>query len=158
MSSQFTVRSSQAALDRHRLPTGNRQQTTGFTLIESVAALAIASIALLALLQLQLVSIRTADKAQVVTQAVLLAQEKIAETLSNGYPQTGMKSGTVEADGTQFTWRIDVTDDRVSLSSQLNSTSNRLRKVSVDVTWQTGPGEKRVYLTTYVAENRIREA
>ena len=65
-----------------------------FTLIESVVALAVASIALLALLRLQLVAMSTADKAQGLTQAVLVAQGKMAEALSAGYPPVGATSGT----------------------------------------------------------------
>ena len=137
-----------------------------FTLIESVAALAVASIALLALLQLQLVSIHTADKAQGMTQAVLLAQEKMAEALSGECPQIGTKSGTVEANGDQFTWQMEVTDAPLPQpvvtgsawpSSRPSFGRTRLRQLSVDVMWQKGPGDKHIGLTTYMAENRIRE-
>ncbi len=129
----------------------------GFTLLEAMAALAVAAIALLALLQLQLVSIRTADKAQVMTRAVLLAQAKMAEALSSGYPQIGVSSETVEAEGDPLTWRVEVTDARLPLSYRPPATRDRARKVSVDVTWQEGSGEKHIGLTTYVAENTIRE-
>ncbi len=129
----------------------------GFTLLEAVAALAVASIALLALLQLQLVSIRTADKAEVMTQALLLAQAKMAEALSSGYPQIGVSSDTVEAQGDQLTWRVEVTDASLPLSYRPPNGRDRARKLSVDVTWQKGPGEKHIGLTTYVAENTIRE-
>jgi len=138
---------------------------SGFTLIESVAALAIASIALLALLQLHLVGINTADKAQVITQAVLLAQEKMTEALNSGYPPVGVTSGTVAANGTQFIWQTEVTDARLPgqlLASAVRQSDlppadgDRLRKLSIEVSWQRGPGERRVSLTTYVAENGIR--
>jgi len=138
----------------------------GFTLIEAVAALAVASIALLALLHLQLVSIHTADKAQVMTRAVLLAQEKMAEALSAGYPPMGTKAGTAETCGDQFTWRVEVTDAPLSKLVVAGAArqshgplvrGDHLRQLTVDVSWQRGPGEKRICLTTYVAENRIRE-
>jgi type II secretion system protein I len=129
----------------------------GFTLLEALAALAVASIALLALLQLQLVSIRTADKAEMTIQALLLAQAKMAETLSSGYPQTGISSDIVEAHGDQLTWRVEVTDARLPLSCRPPNGRDRARKLSVEVTWQKGPGEKHIGLTTYVAENTIRE-
>ncbi len=129
----------------------------GFTLLEALAALAVASIALLALLQLQLVSIRTADKAEIMIQALLLAQAKMAEALSSGYPQIGVSSDIVEAQGDQLTWRVEVTDAGLPLSSGLPNGHNRARRLSVDVTWQKGPGEKHIALTTYVAENTIRE-
>ena len=162
--------------------------------MEAVAALAIASIALLGLLQLQLVGIRTADQAQGMTQAVLLAQEKMAEAVSAGYPPVGVRSGMVEAEGDQLTWRIEVTDARAPLpvtasearqgqrpeagggrreafaqADRLEAVGGRrlqppvsglrpsLRKLSVEVRWQKGPGEKHIGLTTYMTENRIRE-
>jgi type II secretion system protein I len=137
----------------------------GFTLIETVAALAIASLALLSLLQLQLTGIRTADQAQGMTRAVLLAQEKMAEAISAGYPPAGVRMGIVEADGDQFTWRTEVTEARAPLRVLASETRpsprsgpgpDRLRRLSVDVSWQRGPGAKRICLTTYMAENRIR--
>jgi type II secretion system protein I len=129
----------------------------GFTLLEALAALAVSSIALLALLQLQLVSIRTADKAEVMIQAVLLAQAKMTEVLSSGYPQLGVNSDVVEAQGHQLTWRVEVTDASLPLRCRPPNGRDRARKLSVDVTWQKGPGEKHIGLTTYVAENTIRE-
>jgi len=144
-------------MDRSSISNGQASIRRGFTLLESVVALAVAAIALLALLQLQLVSIRTADKAQVMTRAVLLAQAKMAEALSSGYPQIGINSDTVEAEGDQLTWRVEVTDARLPLSYRPPGGRDRARKLSVDVTWQKGPGEKHIGLTTYVAENTIRE-
>jgi type II secretion system protein I len=133
------------------------KRPNGFTLIEAMVALAVAGIALVALLQLQLVSMRTADKAQVMTRAVLLAQAKMAEVLGSGYPQAGVQSDTVETEGDQLTWRVEVTDAQLPLSYRSPNGRDRARKLSVDVTWQKGPGAKQVSLTTYVAENTIRE-
>ena len=133
------------------------QKANGFTLIESVTALAVASIALLALLQLQLLSMRTADKAQVMTQAVLLAQEKMAEALSSGYPAVGVKSGMVETDGEVLTWRTEVTDARLPAGCRPAGSRDRLRTLSVEVSWQKGAGDKHLRMTTCVAENLIRD-
>ena len=133
------------------------QRPNGFTLIESVAALAVASIALLALLQLQLLSMRTADKAQVMTQAVLLAQAKMAEALSSGYPSVGVKSGMVETEGEMLTWRTEVTDTRLPAVCRPIGSRDRLRTLSVEVSWQRGAGDKHIRMTTYVAENLIRD-
>jgi Tfp pilus assembly protein PilV len=59
--------------------TSSRKQTGAFTFVEVTVALAIASISLLTLLKLNLLSIRLSDRAQITTQAVLLANEKIAD-------------------------------------------------------------------------------
>jgi len=130
----------------------------GFTLIEVIAALAIVSTALLGLLQLHLVSLRTADKAQVITQAVLLAQEKMADVLCCGYPPLGANSGVVEANGSELAWRTEVTDERVLPGGRSDLRPHDLRKVAVDVSLQKDPGGKTIHLTTYMAKSGIREA
>ncbi len=135
----------------------SRPLTPGFTLVESVAALAVASIALLGLLQLQLLSMRTADKAQVMTQAVLLAQEKMAEALSSGYPCVGVTSGIVETESGLLAWRTEVTDARLPAVCRPAGRRDRLRTLSVEVSWQRGAGDRHLRMTTYVAENRTRE-
>ena len=128
-----------------------------FTLIETVAALAIVSIAMLGLLQLNLASIRVADRAQTTTQAVFLAQEKMAEVLSTGFPQVGTRSGIFENDGERFAWRTEVTDAAGSQQRQLGLRLDRLRKLSVEVACGDKTGARQVQLTTYVAEKKIRE-
>jgi general secretion pathway protein I len=141
-------------------------RTNGFTLIESVIALAVASIALLALLRLQLVAMSTADKARGLTQAVLLAQGKMAEALGSGYPSVAATSGTVARDGEPFAWQMEVTDIRLPRAVTADGTTpayppssgpQGLRQLSVEVTWQKGPGDKHVRLITYLAENGLRE-
>jgi general secretion pathway protein I len=129
----------------------------GFTLIEVVAALAIVAIALLALLQLHLLSIRAADKAQVVSRAVFLAQEKMAETLCGGYPPVGTQSGVREGDGPPLTWRTEVTEARPAQPHASDLKLKRLRKLSVDVAWQKGSGQDHIQMTTYVADGAIHE-
>lgn len=129
----------------------------GFTLIEVIAALAIVSTALLGLLQLHLVSLRTADKAQVIAQAVLLAQEKMTDVLCSGYPLLGVKSGVVEANGCELAWRTEVTEQRTLPGGRSDLRPPDLRKVAVDVSLQKDPGGKTIHLTTYVAKSGIRE-
>jgi len=133
------------------------KNANAFTLIETVAALAIVSIALLGLLQLNLVSIRVADKAQATTQAVFFAQEKMAEIQSAGFPAVGTRSGIVDNDGARFTWRTEVTDAAGSQQRQLGLRIDGLRKLSVEVTCGEGPRDRQIRLTTYVAEKKIRE-
>jgi hypothetical protein len=130
--------------------------------LEAAIALAVAALALVALLQLQLVSMRTADKAEGLTQALLLAQAKIAETLSAGYPPVGVTSGTAQTRGEPFDWQIEVTDTPLPPFTATGTAARaarprpglgRLRQLSIEVSWQRGPGVKHVSLTTLVAEN-----
>ena len=132
------------------------ERANAFTLIEAVVALAIVSIALLGLLQLHLISLRTADKAQTTTQAVFLAQEKMAELVSAGFPDVGSRSGTVKNDGLRFTWRTEVTNASTS-QGQLGFRLDRLRKLAVEVGSGDNPRAPQIRLTTYVAEKTIRE-
>jgi type II secretion system protein I len=132
------------------------RNTRAFTLIETVAALAIVSIALLGLLQFHLLTIRAADKAEATTRAVFLAQEKMAETLGAGFPPLGTQSGTVESDGERFTWRTEVTDAS-GPQGKSGVRLDRMRKLSVEVACGDNPNDRQVRLTTYVAERKIRE-
>jgi len=125
-----------------------------FTLIEVIAALAIVSIGLLGLLHLHLVSIRMSDTAQTMAMAILLAQEKIAESSCGGPVSAGTESGTTEANGSRFTWRTEVTNADSLASYGLRSGLQQLR---VDVVWREGSGARSVQMTTYVADNRLHE-
>lgn len=135
----------------------DRRPTTrsAFTFIEVLVALAIAAIGLLGLLRLHLISITSADAAQAMTQAVFVAQEKMAEISTHGYPEQGTKTGTTEQNGQRFAWRVEVTDARGQ--NIRNLTLRGLRQVQAFVTWQHGSGQKNVQMTTYVADSRIHE-
>jgi type II secretion system protein I len=124
-----------------------------FTLVEVIAALAIVSIALLGLLELHLTSVKMTDTVRTTALAVLVAQEKVAETTAGGWPAVGAKSGVAEMDGSQFTWRTDVTN--VDSLASCGLTRSALRQVCVNVTWRDGAGPRTVQLTTYLADHRI---
>jgi len=121
----------------------------GFTFVEVLIALAVVSIALLALLRLHLLTIRIADRAQITSRAIFLAEQKIAETLVLGYPNPGNDSGTVADNGVALDWNVEVTDLRLP---QLSATANAgLRKILVDVSWKQRLGRNHLQMTTYVA-------
>ena len=128
---------------------------SAFTFIEVLVALAIAAIGLLGLLRLHLISMTSAEAAQATTEAVFLAQEKLAEASASGYPEQGTKSGTVEQNGRHFAWRIEITD--AGSQTLRNLTLRGLRQIRAFVTWQHGAGQKSVQMTTYVANSKIHE-
>ncbi len=130
-------------------------RTKAFTFIEVLMALAIASIALLGLLRLHLVSMATADAAQAMTQAVFLAQEKLAEASVSGYPKQGTSSGAVETDGLRFVWKTEIADvgSRAVGSLPLKG----LREIRSAVTWQRGADQKSVQMNTYVADSKTND-
>ena len=132
----------------------------GFTFVEALIALAVVSIALLALLRLQLLTIRIADRARVNSQAIFLAEGKIAETLALGYPKPGNNSGAIADNGVSLDWQVEVTDLSPTLQSygdgarlpQLSAAAGAgLRKILVDVTWKQRLGRNHLQMTTYVA-------
>lgn len=135
----------------------NRRATTksAFTFIEVLVALAIAAIGLLGLLRLNLLSMASAEAAQATTEAVFLAQEKLAEASAGGYPEQGTKSGTAEQNGRHFAWRIEITD--AGSQNLRDLTLRGLRQIRAFVTWQHGAGERSVQMTTYIANSRIHE-
>ncbi len=135
----------------------SRCRTTfrGFTFVEVLIALAVASIGLLGLLRLHLLSTATADAAQATTAAVFVAQEQIAEVLAREFPAPGTTSGAVERNGQTFTWTTEIRD--VARPGGRDATARGLREVATTVTWNPSLDPKTVTMTTLVADTRIHE-
>jgi type II secretion system protein I len=133
--------------------TAYRGRMRAFTFVEVVVALAIVSISLLALLRLHIISISMVDKAQITSQAVLLANEKIAETVAAGYPEEGTNSGTMEKNGLTLNWQTEVTDLRLPQLDKVHITG--LRKILVDITWKQGVSRKQLQTSTYIADRKL---
>ena len=126
---------------------------SGFTFIEVIMALAIVSIALVALLQLHLVSIRMADTSRIRSQAILLAREKIDEKLAAGFPQPSTNSGTEYINSLDLKWTTEVTQADPPNINGIRI--NDLRKISVNVRWNQGSGQKEVKLSTLVTNRNL---
>jgi type II secretion system protein I len=129
-----------------------------FTLMEVVIALAITSISLLALLRLHLFSTVLADTAELKSQALLLADGKIAEAMAEDYPNIGTTQGIVQHGGISFQWQREITDTYLSQFCNLNSDlpAKALRKISVNIKWKNGLADKYLNLFTYVANRTIK--
>ena len=125
---------------------------TGFSLIEAITALAVASIALLGLLRLHLLSVASAEKAEALTTAVLLAQERLTEAACAAYPRTGVEAGRTETDRGEMTWRTEISSVR---SAHADLRRGGLYEVAVEVGWGPADRQKRIEMMTYVAESRI---
>lgn len=128
-------------------------KTRGFTFVEVIVALAIVSISLLVLIKLHITSISMNNAAEITSQAVLLAEEKIAKTLAPGYPKEGANSGTVETNAFDLHWRTEVTDVQTPQLEQADITG--LRKVFVDVSWKQGINHRHLQMSTYVADRKL---
>jgi type II secretion system protein I len=130
-----------------------RANKSAFTLIEVLVALVIVAISLVGLVRLNLISIRMTEAAEISSQAVLLANEKIAETLAHGYPEEGTKTGSVEKYALRLNWRTEVTNIEPAHPDELDITG--LRRIYVDVSWEQGTRRKHVQMSTYVADRKI---
>ena len=131
---------------------GNKQKRA-FTFVEVIAALTIVSIALVALLKLNIISINTTDVAGTICEATLLAEEKMAEALTDGYPKLGTESGTVEKNALPLYWNRQVTD--IPQTALGRADISRIRQVSVDVSWVKGSGRRNIQMSTYVADRKL---
>jgi type II secretion system protein I len=77
----------------------------GFTIAETLVALAILAVTLVALYEAMGTGIRTFDKAAQIEEAVLVAQSQIDQVVAlRRLPP--VQRGTIA--GTQFEWRVDV--------------------------------------------------
>ncbi|MHC4111990.1 MAG: prepilin-type N-terminal cleavage/methylation domain-containing protein [Planctomycetota bacterium] len=126
---------------------------SAFTFIEVLIALVIVSISLLALIRLHLISINMTEAAQIKSHAVLLANEKIAETLALDYPEEGTKSGTVEMNALGLHWQTEVTDIEPHQLNELDIKG--LRRIFVDISWEQGIRFKHIQMSTYVADRKL---
>jgi len=132
-----------------------KQITAGaFTFVEVMIALAIVSISFLALIRLDIISIGMADTAEITSQAVLLADGKIAETLAIGYPKKETTAGVVEKNGVALSWKTEVKDVQSPQFIEANVTG--LREILVDVSWQQRLGYKHLLMSTYVADGQLQ--
>lgn len=125
-----------------------------FTFVEVIAALAIVSISLLGLLKLHLTSIKMVDRADAMSQAVFLAQEKIAETLALGYPKVAVSTGTAELETLAMQWRTEVSD--LAPGESACAELKGLRKIAVDVTWKQKFGRRHLQMETLVADRKLQ--
>ncbi len=139
-------------MNNKRATIGNKYKSA-FTFIEVLIALVIVSISLLALIRLHLISINMTETAEIKSQAVLLANEKIAETLALGYPEEGIKSGTVEMNTMGLHWQTEITDIKPQQLNELDIVG--LRRILVDVSWEQGIRHKHIQMSTYVADRKL---
>lgn len=128
--------------------------SSAFTLAEVLVALAIVAIALVALLRLHVISIVMSGRADRLTQATLLANAKMAETLAAGYPEEGIRSGMAAESNSDmaFHWQVIVADARPEEVENVGITG--IRGVRVQVTWKDGQREESVQTATYVVDKR----
>ncbi|MCK4913164.1 MAG: prepilin-type N-terminal cleavage/methylation domain-containing protein [Planctomycetes bacterium] len=125
-----------------------------FTFVEVIIALAIVSVSLLGLIKLHITNINMTETAEITSRAVLLAEEKIAETLATSYPNQGTNQGSVQKNALRFNWQTEVKDLQLPKLDQADICG--LRTVSVDVSWKQGISRKHLQMLTYVADRKLQ--
>jgi len=113
----------------------------GFTLLEVLVALAILSIALVALFSQQAASIDRGNEARIITKATFLAQERMTGLLTQERLRVGEEEGEVPDSIPPFQWRTVVED----------AETEGMKKLTVVVLWKEGDKERDVRFVTYVA-------
>ena len=107
-----------------------RSPEHGFTLIEMLVALAVFSLAALALLRLEGATAANTARLQDIAMARIVARNIAVETMTDPRaPTLGEESGTVENGGRAWTWTR-----QVALSPE-----PRIQLVTISVTSQAGP-------------------
>ena len=124
----------------------------GFTCMEVIIALAIASIALLALIRLHMISTKTVTSAEAIRAAATLARRKMEQTIAAGFPRQGTVSGTEHAGSAELLWRVRVDDEKPPALRRAEV--GPMRKVTVRVEWAANR-DRNFEIATYLAERKV---
>jgi general secretion pathway protein I len=109
-------------LKRHR-------SNSGTTLLEVLIAVAIASIALISFISLVITSTDIEGHARKVTEATLIADDKLKEIERAGFPEIGRVEAPIDDEQHEgFTYTATVTETPIA----------QVRQVDVEVLWDNG--------------------
>ncbi len=128
----------------------------GLTFIEVIAAMAVVAIGLTALIRLQLVSISATTAAESATRAILIAQEKMDEALTESFEKVYMTSGISRQAGRDYKWQTQITKTQPAHINKLDLAE--MRKIDVKVSWMQGNHNKEISLCTYRAEETLSDS
>jgi general secretion pathway protein I len=94
-----------------------------------MVAVAIASIALVSFITLVIASMDIEEHARKVTEATLIADDKLKEMERAGFPETGRTEGAIDDEQHEgFTYRVSVTETGIA----------QVRQIDIDVLWDKG--------------------
>ncbi len=105
--------------------------SAGFTLLETLTAMLILSIALVSLFDAHGQGLRTAGAAADYARARIIAQGLLAETVSGWSGDLVSKRGN---EG-RYAWSVDIARERAPWSATTNAGNWRLHRVRVTVIW-----------------------
>lgn len=116
-------------------------------MLEVMIALGILAVGLVVLLEAHVLSLKMTGNSRLKTNAILLAEKKIAELESRKERTRGERSGSFGALYPEFSWRELVSPVVVG-----DRTLTGLSRAQVIVSWKEGSEEESVGLVTYVLE------
>jgi general secretion pathway protein I len=132
-----------------------RRREAGFTLLEVMVAVAIVATALVALLRLHLMSLDNTLRAQDLTDAVRLAEDKI--TAMGGFPAIGEEQGICNPDFGRFHCFTSVTAYPLPVTTGPTSRPPmEIRYIMVTVTWLEGQHKQQYTLEDYGTGSQIQ--
>jgi prepilin-type N-terminal cleavage/methylation domain-containing protein len=120
---------------------GQARRARGMTLIEVLATIVLMAIVLPVAMQGVSSAVAASQNARQRSEAVSLAESKLAQLVATGEWQYGMLAGDFGADWPDYQWR----GEAVSWQS-----STTLRQLSVRVSWVARNQERQVVVTTLV--------
>jgi general secretion pathway protein I len=115
----------------------------GFTLLEVMIAMAIVAIALVTLMGMNVRSIEVNSRLQKITQATLLAQQRMSEievASAGGNPPAENEEGIFEPPFDAYRWRVNYEETPLDF----------LRLITVTVAWGDEGRNEMVDLTSFV--------
>lgn len=125
----------------------------GFTIIESIVAIGIFGVGVLAIVGFYAVSSQAVRNARQITTATFLAQGLIESTISNPYDSLVIGAGLKEPFTTDqanpafgYQKKIDITQIDQNLATSAQDLG--LKKIDIYVYWQGVTSEKQVHFTT----------
>jgi general secretion pathway protein I len=102
---------------------------TGTTLLEVMIAFAVASIALVSLITLVVTSMDVEDHARKVTEATLIADDRLKDIERTGLPDLGTTEGVIDDEQFQgFSYRLMVTETPIE----------QVRQIDIEIQWDKG--------------------
>jgi len=122
-----------------------RKRCGGFTLLEVLAAFVVFALAYTTLLQVFSGGVRSTILSQEYTEAVLLAQSKIAELGVEEPLRTGGDGGDFDD---KYRWELEVTEWETGGSFSSGSSQTELLHVTLTVLWGNDDRENRATLDT----------
>ena len=122
-----------------------KHRSRGYTLIEVLVAFMIMSLALTVLLRIFSGGLRNVSVSSDYSQAVLIAESRLATAGIDGMLAPGELSGT---EAGRFQWTRLVTNYQPTPDYSTNAKGSRAYHVAVTVSWPNGDRERRIELAT----------